>query len=119
MTEALHPILRHSVDVWMSDPVRFGFQQVGYISVGEENQADDYYKVTKSQNACGYGSDVYTGKDAHSFLKGYWPDFNTDKVGVVLHERPSGYAGTRSEEHTYELQSLMRISFAVFCLKTK
>src|SRR3546814_5229465 len=26
---------------------------------------------------------------------------------------------TRSEEHTYELQSLLRISFAVFCLQTK
>src|SRR3546814_1303987 len=25
----------------------------------------------------------------------------------------------RSEEHTFELQSLMRISYAVFCLKTK
>src|SRR3546814_3397378 len=28
-------------------------------------------------------------------------------------------AGTRSEEHTSELQSLMRISYAVFCLKKK
>src|SRR3546814_4071621 len=27
--------------------------------------------------------------------------------------------GDRSEEHTSELQSLMRISYAVFCLKTK
>src|SRR3546814_4375754 len=27
--------------------------------------------------------------------------------------------GLRSEEHTSELQSLMRISYAVFCLKTK
>src|SRR3546814_9511879 len=27
--------------------------------------------------------------------------------------------GTRSEEHTSELQSLMRISYAVFCLKKK
>src|SRR3546814_5976691 len=27
--------------------------------------------------------------------------------------------GSRSEEHTSELQSLMRISYAVFCLKTK
>src|SRR3546814_5651049 len=27
--------------------------------------------------------------------------------------------GARSEEHTSELQSLMRISYAVFCLKTK
>src|SRR3546814_4480427 len=28
-------------------------------------------------------------------------------------------AGARSEEHTSELQSLMRISYAVFCLKKK
>src|SRR3546814_7167022 len=28
-------------------------------------------------------------------------------------------AGTRSEEHTSELQSLMRISYAVFCLTKK
>src|SRR3546814_3056618 len=28
-------------------------------------------------------------------------------------------AGGRSEEHTSELQSLMRISYAVFCLKKK
>src|SRR3546814_2862239 len=29
------------------------------------------------------------------------------------------YACRRSEEHTSELQSLMRISYAVFCLKKK
>src|SRR3546814_6402962 len=29
------------------------------------------------------------------------------------------YAENRSEEHTSELQSLMRISYAVFCLKKK
>src|SRR3546814_3716631 len=34
------------------------------------------------------------------------------------HFHPFGYLG-RSEEHTSELQSLMRISYAVFCLKTK
>src|SRR3546814_6057158 len=30
-----------------------------------------------------------------------------------------GIALGRSEEHTYALQPLMRISYAVFCLKTK
>src|SRR3546814_3853961 len=30
-----------------------------------------------------------------------------------------GLASPRSEEHTSELQSLMRISYAVFCLKKK
>src|SRR3546814_9662649 len=31
--------------------------------------------------------------------------------------RVAGITATRSEEHTSELQSLMRISYAVFCLK--
>src|SRR3546814_2827091 len=41
-----------------------------------------------------------------------------DPVGRTLAEweRPNGL---RSEEHTSELQSLMRISYAVFCLKKK
>src|SRR3546814_5669348 len=40
-----------------------------------------------------------------------------DRPGPNLarHRRPSW----RSEEHTSELQSLMRISYAVFCLKKK
>src|SRR3546814_7211252 len=56
-------------------------------------------------------------------------------IGKVFHEEPQilhyGRGGTgmelqagmtftiRSEEHTSELQSLMRISYAVFCLKKK
>src|SRR3546814_10111399 len=57
---------------------------------------------------------------------GYPPD---DKgcpgLGVVMcfhgsefYRLPTGYV-FRSEEHTSELQSLMRISYAVFCLKKK
>src|SRR3546814_9523334 len=37
-----------------------------------------------------------------------------DDVGFLDNRR---YLGQRSEEHTSELQSLMRISYAVFCLK--
>src|SRR3546814_8180665 len=33
--------------------------------------------------------------------------------------RPPEFEACRSEEHTSELQSLMRISYAVFCLKKK
>src|SRR3546814_5230600 len=36
-------------------------------------------------------------------------------VGPAVRGTPEG----RSEEHTSELQSLMRISYAVFCLKKK
>src|SRR3546814_5043303 len=35
------------------------------------------------------------------------------------HRHAPGVVGRRSEEHTSELQSLMRISYAVFCLKKK
>ncbi|HWA49310.1 MAG TPA: FAD-binding oxidoreductase [Dongiaceae bacterium] len=94
MTKPLHAILRESVKVWKSDPVNFGFQQVGYVSVGESNQESDYVELHKSQNDQGYPSDMYVGKDAKNFLKTLWPDFNTDKADVVLHEKPSGYAGT-------------------------
>src|SRR3546814_1282764 len=39
--------------------------------------------------------------------------------GAVLDINLGGEPCFRSEEHTSELQSLMRISYAVFCLKKK
>src|SRR3546814_2042435 len=41
-----------------------------------------------------------------------WPPYRIAALGV-------GFVPERSEEHTSELQSLMRISYAVFCLKNK
>src|SRR3546814_5771593 len=38
---------------------------------------------------------------------------------TILYVLVSFPVGRRSEEHTSELQSLMRISYAVFCLKKK
>src|SRR3546814_8913567 len=38
---------------------------------------------------------------------------------AIQHQRQLHLAPRRSEEHTSELQSLMRISYAVFCLKKK
>ena len=67
MTEPIHAILRHSVDVWMYDPVAFGFQQVGYVSAGEANQATDYERLHASQARVGYPSDLYQGRDAQAF----------------------------------------------------
>src|SRR3546814_3915418 len=48
----------------------------------------------------------------------------TDRQGNALSWSTAGAAGfkgsrKRSEEHTSELQSLMRISYAVFCLTKK
>src|SRR3546814_4083906 len=45
-------------------------------------------------------------------------DRSSGCTGSPAHELRDG-PGIRSEEHTSELQSLMRISYAVFCLKKK
>src|SRR3546814_10232346 len=42
------------------------------------------------------------------------PDLIEPEKAAVRYRDP---VGVRSEEHTSELQSLMRISYAVFCLK--
>src|SRR3546814_8650265 len=46
-------------------------------------------------------------------------DEPTAGVDVTLRREMWQVVETRSEEHTSELQSLMRISYAVFCLKKK
>src|SRR3546814_10853402 len=53
----------------------------------------------------------------HAFKAAIEKAGNTD--GKAVAQALSGLSlETRSEEHTSELQSLMRISYAVFCLKT-
>src|SRR3546814_7049956 len=52
----------------------------------------------------------------HGLVK-FEPDF-LDMPGLLVTDQIAR-AANRSEEHTSELQSLMRISYAVFCLKKK
>src|SRR3546814_3195610 len=61
-------------------------------------------------------------KKAEEWAKGVVANFarppkggDTDQIRAVA----AGECHERSEEHTSELQSLMRISYAVFCLKKK
>src|SRR3546814_2034700 len=53
-------------------------------------------------------------ESVHRFLLNKW---YVDELYDMLFVRPA--FAIRSEEHTSELQSLMRISYAVFCLKNK
>src|SRR3546814_5313756 len=62
-----------------------------------------------------------SGRDIVALTAGE-PDFDTpdnviEAVKVAMAASRTKY--TRSEEHTSELQSLMRISYAGFCLKKK
>src|SRR3546814_5108829 len=47
------------------------------------------------------------------------PDRSRGRSRFLLAQAGGRRGGDRSEEHTSELQSLMRISYAVFCLKKK
>src|SRR3546814_7672615 len=91
--------------------------------------------LTRSENH--YTGDSYAGridgdfKIDNSFLTAFKAGFRYQKlstsfVPIRFYQGPetttsaAAFAGLfRSEEHTSELQSLMRISYAVFCLKKK
>src|SRR3546814_5758790 len=53
----------------------------------------------------------------HDMLTREYTKTLDEPVPALSHKTPRVLA--RSEEHTSELQSLMRISYAVFCLKNK
>src|SRR3546814_5131042 len=83
--------------------------------------------IYEPETAKGYVSDydilVIVNQDELA-EPGYWAElvdrFSRDHVILDRLRHPvSLIVHTRSEEHTSELQSLMRISYAVFCLKKK
>src|SRR3546814_9614758 len=91
---------------------------VGLLNVGSEEQ--------KGHEAIREAATLLRGIkgmpfDFHGFVEG--DDIPAGTVDVVVTDGFSGNVALktaeRSEEHTSELQSLMRISYAVFCLKKK
>src|SRR3546814_6070764 len=60
-----------------------------------------------------YGQNVEANWDRRIYLA------SSATLMDVLRDIPEDKSDLRSEEHTSELQSLMRISYAVFCLKKK
>src|SRR3546814_3642896 len=66
---------------------------------------------------------VWKRKPEHllRFLTACWSNAFVRQLSVNVRRLRSSFqmSARRSEEHTSELQSLMRISYAVFCLKKK
>src|SRR3546814_4432274 len=69
-----------------------------------------------AQVVVGHGAASGVAGNRHAFE--YRVRIEAQDVAVLAGAR-FGLVGIRSEEHTSELQSLMRISYAVFCLKKK
>src|SRR3546814_4034497 len=64
---------------------------------------------------------AYRRRSAPGRISSGFPRRRTDRLSTAPAGKggPDGTSHDRSEEHTSELQSLMRISYAVFCLKKK
>src|SRR3546814_2284841 len=88
-----------------------------------------YTTLFRSVNYLGYRSTVVririsAESDPEPLTVQLLPEYRTlDEVAVIAASPGAVLKGDttefRSEEHTSELQSLMRISYAVFCLKKK
>src|SRR3546814_952043 len=80
------------------------------VSPGTRHMQDDTKYAITMDNVNKWFGHLHVLKDIDIRIK--------DKEKVVICG-PSGSGKSRSEEHTSELQSLMRLSYAVFCLKKK
>src|SRR3546814_10037217 len=84
-------------DLYIVDPKH---QPIGYVPLSRAMRARRPVKLTDIMN-----EDLRTVPVA----------MDQEEVAYLFRQ----YGLVRSEEHTSELQSLMRISYAVFCLKKK
>src|SRR3546814_8035615 len=99
------------------------FRSAGKGSFGRDPSLENVVRIVFDDDGCGMDRDVLddvyfapgeTTKKDGEFTGGYgrarlMTCFSQVRYGIRTHDR--------SEEHTSELQSLMRISYAVFCLK--
>src|SRR3546814_3210881 len=103
-----------------------------FVPIAAVNRFDDIDQAVSAANALPYAlaAFVFCRLSANSAI--FAKEIEAGMVsingfGLAAPETPfggikdSGYGseGGRSEEHTSELQSLMRISYAVFCFKKK
>src|SRR3546814_4175714 len=62
---------------------------------------------------------LFRSADAAEKLEAWRRDYNEQRTHGAIGNKVPAAPTKRSEEHTSELQSLMRISYAVFCLTKK
>src|SRR3546814_8707251 len=109
----------------------FGIALAGEIDAHQRLGTDEAAKIEKFVGADLAGLDPAPHQIVHRRARGPGADALTPPVISAQQPAPAQHrrrqrarggdqiGAPRSEEHTSELQSLMRISYAVFCLKKK
>src|SRR3546814_5538031 len=82
----------------------------GFVAGEASDNADAWTRLANEVNAQQEGGGLRILVPPGVWRTTVQPPLFTQQVSLI---------GSRSEEHTSELQSLMRISYAVFCLKKK
>src|SRR3546814_2907866 len=106
---------------------RVGDTLGGPLVIGREADADMAVVEDRVVGPVGFLDLVQRLSDEEGFepVAGHEGECALEKVEaaergeLVEHQEETMAVALRSEEHTSELQSLMRISYAVFCLKKK
>src|SRR3546814_2143206 len=110
---------------WSSDVCSSDLDGVrGAARIGEQRRQSDNFGFAEGAAAAGVSTREAARLDsfiqALSRTAGNQVDMaEGGAAGIADRARNERLTRIRSEEHTSELQSLMRISYAVFCLKKK
>src|SRR3546814_10506597 len=111
MARTLHPGAKHSLDALCT---RYGIDRSHRIKHGAlldaELLAQLYIELTGGRQI---------GFALATDIPATQAERTTAKPHIRIIRPARAHRASRSEEHTSELQSLMRISYAVFCLKKK
>src|SRR3546814_2421583 len=92
--------------------------EFSYFHLGER---DEPGRPTRDRSLDTFGGRIMSEPETGRFDYEVEAFYQTGSVSASLASGSprQSVAASRSEEHTSELQSLMRISYAVFCLKKK
>src|SRR3546814_10904781 len=105
---------------WSSDVCSSDLPHPALTRPGETPESPAHLRDNPAMDTQAHDGDalVVAGKTYRSrLLTGTGKFKDLDETGAAT--EAAGSEIVRSEEHTSELQSLMRISYAVFCLKKK
>ncbi|MGB0495327.1 MAG: NAD(P)/FAD-dependent oxidoreductase [Kangiellaceae bacterium] len=90
---AMRELMKHSVEVWESDPKSYSYHPVGYMQISCEKMHKDVASIHKQQQAIDYDSSFIEGEtDCKHYMQAILHDWQAQGITSILHEKRGGYA---------------------------